>query len=179
MSWFRGTVAVGGGSSIENAKGAFLLKAVKGLNHRIRVFGLSNKYYVKEFRVDGRVAVDGIVALSQGSQLDVVLDDRPAAIIGTVTDGGKPFSQPLVFVAKWPTFEVVASRITGEDDSSFKVTGLAPGEYRVLAVQSALLPDGQQIFDTMLDKLWSSSEKVTLERGGSQIVSLKLSDTMR
>jgi len=56
---------------------------------------------------------------------------------------------------------------------------LPPGEYRILAVQSAPLPDGQQIGPPMLTRLWSAAEKVTLERGGSQSVSLKLSDPLR
>ncbi len=111
--------------------------------------------------------------------MEIVLDDRPAAITGSVTEGDRPFSQPLVFAAKWPSLEVTAHPVTGDNDGKFQITGLEPGEYRVLAVQSTPLPDGQQIGSRMLTKLWSSAEKVTLERGGSQNVTLTLSDPLR
>jgi hypothetical protein len=145
----------------------------------IGLTGLGGKYYVKEFRVDGRVVPDGDIPLRQGSQLEIVIDDKPATIIGTVTEGGKPFGQPLVFVAKWPTLELSEFSTTGDNDGRFQLTGFAPGEYRVLAVQSTSQPDGQQISPLMLGKFWSSAEKVTLERGESHSVALKLSEPMR
>jgi hypothetical protein len=138
-----------------------------------------DKYYVKEIRLDGRAAPGGVVKLYWGSQLEIVLDDQPAALTGSVTDGDKPFSQPLVFVAKWPTLEVPLRPAIGDNDGRFQIAGLEPGEYRVLAVQSTAMPDGMQIGETMLGRLWSSAEHVTLERGGSQSVALKLSDPLR
>jgi len=68
-------------------KGAFLARNVMGPSHRVHIDGLSDKYYVKEIRLDGRVAPDGIVHLYQGSQIEIVIDDQPAAITGSVTDG--------------------------------------------------------------------------------------------
>ena len=150
-----------------------------GPSHRVSVSGLGNKYYVKEVRLDGRSVSDGVLRLYQGSQLEVVIDDQTAAITGSVTDGDKPFSQPLVFVAKWPLLESTSHPVTGDNDGKFQIIGLEPGEYRVLAVQSTPLPDGQQIGSTMLTRLWSIAEKVTVERGGSQSVTLKLSDPLR
>ncbi len=173
------TGAAGAKVSPPDAKGAFLARNVMGPSHRVGVNGLPDNYYVKEIRLDGRVAPDGVMHLYQGSQLEIVLDDQPAAITGAVTDGGKPFSQPLVFIAKWPSLDEIGRPVTGNNDGQFHIAGLAPGEYRVLAVQSAPLPDGQQISSQMLSRLWSSAEKVTLERGGSQNVALKLSDPLR
>lgn len=166
-------------ASSPDAKGAFLARNVMGPSHRVSVSGLGDKYYVKEIRLDGRVAPDGVVRLYQGSQLEVVLDDQPAAITGSVTDEDKPFSQPLVFVAKWPSLEATPHPVTGDNDGTFQIAGLEPGEYRVLAVQSTSLPDGQQIRSPMLSKLWSSAQKVTLEKDSSQNVELKLSDPFR
>ncbi len=85
----------------------------------------------------------------------------------------------MVFVAKWPSLETTPRPVTGDNGGNFQITGLEPGEYRVLAVPSTPLPDGQQISSPMLTKLWSSAEKVTVERGGSQNVMLKLSDPLR
>jgi len=173
------TGATNAKASSPDAKGAFLARNVMGPSHRVSVSGLGDKYYVKEVRQDGRAAPDGVVRLYQGSQLEIVIDDQPAAITGSVTEGDKPFIQPLVFAAKWPSLEVIGRPVTGDNDGKFQITGLEPGEYRVLAVQSASLPDGQQISAPMLAKLWSSAEKVTVDRGGSQSVSLKLSDPLR
>jgi len=165
-------------------KGAFVLKDVRGPNHQLRIEGLGNKHYIQEIRVDGkaiRASADTPYPITfyQGSQLEVVIDDLPATITGAVTEGAKPFSQPLIFVAESSTLEVVASKISGDNDVKFLVTGLPPGEYRVVAVQSTALPDGMQISDGMLGRLWSSAAKVTLERGGSQDVAVKLSDPLR
>lgn len=162
-----------------DSNGTFLAGGVMGPSHRVRIEGLGDKYYVKEIRLDGRAAADGVVRLYRGSQLEIVIDDQPGAITGSVTDGDKPFSQPLVFVAKWPSLEVLDRPVTGDNGGQFQIMGLTPGEYRVLAVQSAPLPDGQQIWQGMLSKLWSGAEKVTVERGGSQTVPLKLSDPLR
>jgi hypothetical protein len=173
------TGATNAKASSPDAKGAFVARNVMGPSHRVSVSGLGNKYYVKEVRLDGRSVSDGVLRLYQGSQLEVVIDDQTAAITGSVTDGDKPFSQPLVFVAKWPLLESTSHPVTGDNDGKFQIIGLEPGEYRVLAVQSTPLPDGQQIGSTMLTRLWSIAEKVTVERGGSQSVTLKLSDPLR
>lgn len=168
-----------GAKAAPNAKGAFLATNLMGPGHRVSVSGFGDNYYVKEVRLDGRPVPDGVLHLYQGSQIEIVLDDQPAAITGSVTDGDKPFPQPLVFIAKWPSLEDIGRPVTGDNDGQFHIAGLAPGEYRVLAVQSAALPDGQQISAQMLSRLWSSAEKVTLDRGGSQSVALKFSDPLR
>jgi hypothetical protein len=165
--------------SLLDEKGGFGAKDLWGTSHRVQLSGLGDKYYVKEIRVDGRATPEGAVTLQQGSKLEIEIDDQPAAIAGSVTDGDKPFSQPLIFAARWPSLEAPFRPATGDNNGRFQITGLPPGEYRILAVQSAPLPDGQQIGSQMLTQLWSSAEKVTLERGGAQSVSLKLSDPMR
>jgi hypothetical protein len=175
------SVEIGPGArAAPDAKGAFRASNVMGPSQRIHLDGLSDKYCVKEIRVDGQAALDGVAMLYQGSVLEIVLDDQPASVLGSVTDGDKPFSQPLVFVAKWPSPAGVSPHsITGDNRGQFQITGLEPGEYRVLAVPSTPLPDGQQIKETMLGKLWADAERVTLERGGSKTVALKLTDPLR
>jgi hypothetical protein len=173
------TGATNSKASSLDSKGTFVAANVMGPGHHVNVTGLGNQYYVKEIRMDGHAMPDGVVRLYQGAQLEIVIDDQPAAITGTVNDGDKPFSQPLVFAAKWPSLQTTLRPVTGDNDGTFQITGLEPGEYRVLAVQSTPLPDGQQISSSMLTKLWSEAEKVTVERGGSQSVALKLSDPLR
>ena len=167
-------------SSPPDANGAFTLRRVHSMGYRVNIAGLDEQHYVKELRVDGRPVPDGIARLSEGSRLEIVLDDHPGSIAGSVSDGDKPFSQPLIFAVKWPSLEAAApSPIIGDNSGQFRIAGLAPGEYRVLAVPSTPLPDGQQIGLALLAKLWSGAEAVTLERGGSKTIALPLSDPLR
>src|SRR6185503_1855377 len=77
------------------AEGRFLFKNVGWLRHQVVVHGLGSQYYVKEVRNDGRVAPDGVVMLGQGAQLEIVIDDQPAVLSGSVTEDEKPVSQPI------------------------------------------------------------------------------------
>jgi carboxypeptidase family protein len=162
------------------AEGRFLFKNVGWLRHQVVVHGLGSPYYVKEVRNDGRVAPDGVVTLSQGSQVEIVIDNQPAVLSGSVTEGGKPVSQPMVYLTKWPMSSLnPIVDTTGDNEGRFQVAGLAPGEYRVLAVLSAPLADGLELRKDILPRLWNRAEKLTLRRGGSQTLALKLADPWR
>ena len=162
------------------AEGRFLFKNVGWLRHHVVVRGLGSRYYVKEVRNDGRVAPDGVVTLSQGAQLEIVIDDRPAVLSGSVTEDERPVSQPIVYLTRWPMSSLnPIVDTTGDNEGRFQITGLAPGDYRVLAVLSAPLADGLELKKDVLPRLWHRAEKLTLKRGSSQTVALKLADTWR
>jgi Carboxypeptidase regulatory-like domain len=162
------------------AEGRFLFKSVRGLRHQVVVRGLGHQHYVKEVRIDGRVSAGGVVTPSQASQLEIVIDDQPAVLSGSVTEDGKPVSQSIVYLTKWPMSSLnPIVDTTADDDGSFQIAGLAPGDYRVLAVLSAPLADGLELTKDILPRLWYRAEKLTLRRGGSQTVALKLADPWR
>jgi 5-hydroxyisourate hydrolase-like protein (transthyretin family) len=162
------------------ADGRFLFKSVRGLRHQVVVRGLGRQYYVKEVRTDGRVAADGVVTPSEGSQLEIVIDDQPAVLSGSVTEGGKPVSQPIVYLTKWPMSSLnPIVDTTGDNDGRFQITGLAPGEYRVLAVLAEPIADGLELTKDILPRLWYRAEQLTLKRGGSRTLALKLADPWR
>jgi hypothetical protein len=164
----------------DSSTGAFSAMDVRRSTKSIEVGGLSDRNYVKEIRVDGRPGVAGNLALEDGSQVEIVIDDQPASITGAVRDGDRPFSQPLLFVAKWPGMEDAMQRpVTGDDDGRFLIRGLAPGEYRILAVQSTALSYGMQVNSKMLAGLWPTADRVTLDRGGTTDVAIKLSDPLQ
>jgi hypothetical protein len=88
-----------------DAAGNFRFSAVPLARQRITVSGLGESYYVKEIRYNGIPLIDNIFATDGGSpaqSLDIVLDDKPAAITGAVTDGDKPVGKPYVVLVKWP-----------------------------------------------------------------------------
>lgn len=68
---------------------------------------------------------------------------------------------------------------TGDNEGRFQITGLAPGEYRVLAVLSAPIADGLEPTKDILPRLWYRAEKLTLRRGSSPTLALKLADPWR
>jgi hypothetical protein len=57
--------------------------------------------------------------------------------------------------------------VTADDQGRFQIGGLAPGEYRVLAIPVGTL-------SRVPPDIVNRAEKVTLERGGSQSVALKI-----
>ena len=140
--------------------------------------------YVKEIRFNGRVVTGNPIALdgSSGAQsLEIVVDDQPAAITGVVSDGDHPASKPYVFLTKWPMpAELAFARpqgMDGDDDGQFRFTELVPGEYRVIAVSQS---DRDMLDEPgVLQRLLADAEKITLNRGGVQGITLKLVDPSR
>ena len=139
--------------------------------------------YVKEIRFNGRVVTGNPIALdgSSGAQsLEIVVDDQPAAITGVVSDGDHPASKPYVFLTKWPMpAELAFARpqgMDGDDDGQFRFTELVPGEYRVIAVSQS---DRDMLDEPgVLQRLLADAEKITLNRGGVQGITLKLVDPL-
>jgi len=172
-----GTLFVDSSVGAVNAEGMFTVKNVSGVPHDLSVQGLGGRYYVKEIRYNGVLMADGMVTPVPGApaqNLEIVLDDKPATITGTVRDGDKPVSKPFVIVVKWPFAEgdplLNSERPAGDDQGRFQISGLAPGEYRVIALT-------KNIVNTQIsDQLLSRAEKVTLERGSLKDISLKVID---
>ena len=68
---------------------------------------------------------------------------------------------------------------TGDNEGRFQMTGLAPGDYRVLAVLAVPPADGLDLSKDVVPRLWYRADKLTLTRGSSQNLSLKLADPWR
>jgi hypothetical protein len=126
-----------------DAAGRIKYVGVPRVSQKILIAGLEAGYYVKEIRYNGIAIADMVLPLeneSMGRNLTIVIDDKPAAIIGTVMEGNKPVSEPYVIAAKWPLPDgnspYQPARASGDANGSFRFLGLAPGEYRVLALRS-------------------------------------------
>ena len=71
-----------------DAEGNFVLANLKFPDHKVAVAGLTKDYYVKEFRLNGASLPTDELSLGPGAnQLQIVIDDKPGVISGTVTDG--------------------------------------------------------------------------------------------
>jgi hypothetical protein len=169
--------SAGGSLASLDADGHFVFRSLNFPRHRILVVGLTRDYYVKEIRFNGAPS-DGFVTLTPGAaQLEIVIDDKPGVITGTVTDGDKPAAEAVVALftsaleLNWPV-----PTVTTGGDGRFQFSGLAPGEYRAVAVPvSAIRPEHN---DAVI-QLAAHAQTITVERAGTSIVSLKLTDPSR
>jgi len=140
--------------------------------------------YAKEIRFNGRTVTGNPITLdgSAGAQsLEIVVDDQPATIAGTVSDGDHPVSKPYILLTRWPMpAELAYARpqgTDGDDDGQFRFTAMVPGEYRAIAVSQS----NRDVLDEpgVLQRLLSNAETITLTRGGVQAITLKLVDPSR
>ena len=160
-----------------DATGKFMITGTTSDRQRVEIMGLARQFYVKEIRYNGLTVADGIFTPIPGApgQLDIVIDNQAATINGSVAGYDRVSARVMVVAVKWPlstdtAMQALLNTAAGtvaDDQGRFQIGGLAPGEYRVLAVTTGDL--AQVSPDAM-----SRAEKVTLERGSSQSVSLKI-----
>lgn len=157
-----------------DSTGRFVFKNLDGARRTVSVGGLSSKYYVKEIRYGGVTVPDGNFTPAPGGILEIVIDDKPATLKGTAAGAA------VVIAVKWPieagqdaSFPLFSAGVSGERQGRFQIDGLAPGEYRVLA-----LPPGGTGRSNLEDflRLQRNAQAVTLERGGLLELSLKLTE---
>jgi hypothetical protein len=162
-----------------DAQGKFRIVNTAIRDQQLYVSGLRAPHYVKEVRYNGHRISDNIVQMDAGApshSLEIVVDDKPAAVMGAVTDRDKPVSRPSVVLARWPlnTIDWFYSVImaTGDENGKFSFTGLAPGDYRVFAVASEV--KGKLDEPGVMEQLLSRAEKMSLNERTVQNVALKL-----
>ena len=160
-----------------SADGAFTVRSLTFPRYSVMVQGLSGSHYVKEIRYNGVAVTDRMFTqyLGAPTKVDIVIDDQPAVLTGSVTDGDKPVSHSLVILMKWPisspvssieSFELyVRGAIDTDEQGQFRLDGLAPGEYRVLALPEMSLGPRTNVTPHLLTRMLSRAEKVTARAG--------------
>jgi hypothetical protein len=164
--------------------GKFRIPNVALSDHRILLSGLPPGYLVKETRYNGSALAANILPLNAGAMghsLEIELDNHPASLSGTVADGDRGLGGARVALVRWPAYApdvfLSADLRTGDDDGRFQYTGLAPADYRLIAVAPAL----QDKLDEphVLERLLARAEKITLGPGAFQNVTIKPVDPSR
>jgi hypothetical protein len=154
-------VAIGQSVGDVNSEGLFRLVNGAQDDRPVVVSGVPSTHYVK---------------LVRRSQLEIVLDDKPAMITGMVTTGEAPVERAFVAVLKAPfnTAAVPYEFQTASSDSSgrFQFGGLAPGKYLILAVPDAM----RNALDEplRLNALLGRASAVELDPRGYRNVTLEL-----
>ena len=138
--------------------------------------------YVKEIRYNGVPVRGSTLPINPGAashKLEIVLDDKYGSLAGSVTDGSRTVADAQVIImkdsarledlgAQPPGFAVTSA------SGSFPAARLAPGDYRIVA-----FPREQQrkIHEAgVLERLLSTAQRVTVTSGGTQTVTVRLSD---
>ncbi len=155
------------------ADGRFQIPNASPGRHVVSIGNLPRGYYAQEVRYNG-APVRGPLELNSGSvtqNLEIVLDNQPAALTGAVAE---PDGEAAVTLVRWPSADVFANAktTTAKPDGSFQFTNLAPGEYRAVAVS---WQDRAQVERPgVLERLLANAPTITLARGASQTVRLDL-----
>jgi hypothetical protein len=124
-----------------DASGNFTIAAIVPREYRVKVYPLPENGYLKKVEVDGVVRTNGVLDLSKTSRtasVKLVLSPSGGQIVGQVVDseGAKTTISPVtIFLVKSP------EEIRWDDgmdqakpDGRFTLHGVAPGKYRLLAV---------------------------------------------
>jgi hypothetical protein len=162
--------------------GKFKIPTYMNEGRRLIVGPLGPGAYVKEIRFNRAPVSGDFVPLdwrSPSRSITIVVDDRPAVLSGQALKNGKPASQATVLCARWPIpdSDAVAGDLNYarvDENGAFLITGLAPGDYRLLAI-----PTESLIGDPPLDVIKRSigaGLKVAIGRGAFVSVQAALSD---
>jgi hypothetical protein len=175
-------VRLGMGGTGADPAGTFRIFSAPGDRGRISVIGLADQFYIKEIRYNDLVVPDGIITPIAGAPtvMEIVVDDNAAAIRGSVAELDKVTGRVSVVAVKWPmppeissmpNLLITSANGVADEQGRFRIGGLAPGEYHVFALTEDLR---RRLGADELARLLNRAEKVTVERGSSQSVSLKI-----
>lgn len=161
-----------------NKDGSFELKNVAGGSYQLLVGAQSNNlrdYITKSVDLDGRDVADSGFIVSAGTSLDVVMSANGATIEGTVVDGkGKPAAYATVLdvpSAEHRNRQDLYQRDTTDELGHFRLRGLNPGKYTVLAFDELQADIRQPEF---LKSYEGRGEHVQLDEGARTSIVVKL-----
>jgi hypothetical protein len=137
--------------------------------------------YVREIRYNGTPLRGSTLPINPGvaaHKLEIVMDDKWGSLAVAVTDGSRGVPASVLIVKDTLRVEELAdttvfTRDTAAD-GTLSAVQLGPGDYRVLAVASA---QSRRMHErTVLERLLSTAQRVTVSPGGSQTVPIRVSD---
>jgi hypothetical protein len=174
-----------GAQTVPDPEGNIRFANLPPRENRLSIRGVPGSHYVKAVRYNGS-AVRGnpselVFALDPSAashSVVIEVDDKPAFVTGVVTERERPVGQPYVVLMPWPLRDPGSiwpiPSTTGDADGKFQFAGLAPGEYRILAVSSAVRYEFNK--PSVLERLLATAKKVGLSPRGNQNLTLELTE---
>jgi protocatechuate 3,4-dioxygenase beta subunit len=147
----------------------------------IRPANLPPGHVLKAVTLDGRDITDTLIEFKpeHDRRLQVVLTRRTAILDGTVTDErGEPVSEVSVITlpedrSSW-RFGSFRMRITTASDGKFRLEGLLPGRYQVVAIPRDRLRPSLDVGAEQLEPYLQDAATVVLAEQDKQTVALKV-----
>jgi len=164
-----------------DAKGRFVFPNTLVGHRRLVVSGLGTDFYVKEVRMADQPAPGNIFDYDSSGELTVEIGRSPASLSGIVMKSDKSVPGADVVFMRWPAEPLddreAIRHITADAEGRFQISGIVPGAYRVFAVAGADSELAQQ--PAAWERLTARAETLTLARGGSQTLTMQVSDPAR
>ena len=144
------------------------------------VRNLPENYYLKYLSLSGHeVTPDNVVVSGKRGDIELVLSPAGAHIEGYLFDTqGQPTRGSILLVPDVPEPGPpdLFRRTSADSKGKFTLRGIAPGSYRLLAMESVNL-DGEINDPDYLRTIGSRGEGLMVEESGNYTVSLKLDST--
>jgi hypothetical protein len=126
-----------------NTDGTFKIDGVPPDKYDMNVYGIPENTYMKSVRLGKQEALDSGLDLTEAqgtAAIEIVLGDKPGTVEGTVQQDGKP--APGIGVTMVPETARAGQRdrwkfASTDQNGRFTIKGVAPGEYKLYALQQA------------------------------------------
>jgi len=141
------------------------------------VRNLPDDYYLKSLAISGHeVPPDNVVVSGPGGELELVLSANGGRIEGTLFDAQERPSRGAIFLAPdipEPGPPDLFRRTRADAQGKFTLRGIAPGSYRLLALES-LDPEQEINSPEFLRSLGNKGQHLLVEESGKYLMVLKL-----
>ncbi len=160
------------------ADGTFTLSNVYAGKHEIQVYFSPTAGYLESIRHGDQDITGQDVDITNEGTLRIRLDGNGGTVTGSVTSEGKPASGGIILVVpvKKELRNFLLMKMGNTDqDATFSVSQIAPGDYLVMALDSfdsALLQD-----EARMQELERKAKKISVKKGTAESVNLEMSET--
>lgn len=163
------------------ADGRYHVRGLMPGSHVLSVEGLPHPWVLKSVLWRGRDITDAAIDVASQDRLadiNITLTDAATEVNGTVTDHrGRPVIDALVLIIPvssnaWTRTSRRLGRLQTSERGTYRLRGLPPGEYRVIAMSGL---DASEIYQKeLLATLVAAGSALTLEERQSRVVDLGL-----